>query len=381
MTSVISTGLIPQSIYAKKLRPMLPAEAFQPDWSKLVVLFINIAILLLGWGIASYLDQWPRYLLWLYLPCSVVMANCVIILAFIGHDLMHGSVVRKSRWVYIVTLFSQSILWISPTLWKNIHNRVHHTKTNSLADPDRNYLYQQPKAIGKRIQNSLVPSSTVTIPGLILGMLTAWGVYGFRHLVAILFFGDKDCPHVAAQFSVKPKEKRAIAAEFLLMVLLHLCLLVYLQFDPIKLILAYFLPIGLGYAGMIFYIYTNHMFCRMTEINDPLVNSVSIKVPKFIDLIHCNFSYHAEHHIFPGLNSDYYPLVRECLAELYPERMGYVITAKEAWRLLLTTPRYYLTETLFTDWTGTEQSPCPSFVSTAAAPPKPAAKSAAISKS
>lgn len=359
MNHAVSTGLIPQSVYAKKLRSLLPEEAFQPDGSKLVVLLINIAILLSGWGIASYLNQWPKSLLWLYLPCSVVMANGVILLAFIGHDLMHGSVMRKSRWVYVVTLFSQTILWIPPTLWKIIHNRVHHNKTNSLADPDRNYLYQQPNALGKRVQDIIVPSSTVTIPGLILGMVTAWGIYGFRHLVAVLFFSDRDCPHVAAQFSVKPQEKRAIAAELFLMGLLHLCLLAYLQFDPLKLMLAYFLPIGLGYAGMIFYIYTNHMFCRMTEINDPLVNSVSIKVPKFIDFIHYNFSYHAEHHIFPGLNSDYYPLVRERLAELYPERMGYVTPAKDAWQLLLTTPRYYLTETLFTDWTGTEKIPCP----------------------
>ncbi|MEM9265155.1 MAG: fatty acid desaturase [Cyanobacteria bacterium P01_F01_bin.13] len=359
MNKTTSTGFIPQSVYAKKLRPLLPKDAFQPDPSKLVILFINMAILLLGWSIASYLDRWPKALLWLYLPCSLVMANCVILLAFLGHDLMHGSVIRRKRLVYITTLFSQSVLWIPPTLWKNIHNRVHHNKTNSLEDPDRNYLYEEPNAFGKWAQDFLVPSSTVTLPGLLLGMAIAWGVYGCRHLIAVLFFDQKDCPHVTAQVSVKPGERHAIAAEFIFILLLHFSILAYLHFNPLKLILAYFLPIGLGYAGMIFYIYTNHMFCPMTSVNDPLVNSVSVKVPKFLDLIHFNFSYHAEHHIFPGLNSDYYPLVREYLAQLYPERMGYVVCAKEAWRLLLTTPRHYLDETTFTDLTGKMRVPCP----------------------
>ena len=49
--------LIHNSVYAKKLRPLLPSEAFKPDSSKLVILFINMVILLLGWGIADRLDQ------------------------------------------------------------------------------------------------------------------------------------------------------------------------------------------------------------------------------------------------------------------------------------------------------------------------------------
>jgi hypothetical protein len=40
--------VITQAEYAKKLRPLLPAEAFAPDPSKLVILLINLAILILG---------------------------------------------------------------------------------------------------------------------------------------------------------------------------------------------------------------------------------------------------------------------------------------------------------------------------------------------
>ena len=362
MNTPTSDYLIHQSVYAKQLRPLLPTKAFEPDSSKLIVLLVNAAILLVGWGIAAQLDHWPKALLWLYLPFAVVMGNCVITLLFVGHDMMHGSVIRNRRLVRVITLFSQAVLWMPPTLWKHIHNQTHHNRTNSLKDPDRNFLYREPNSLGKRAQDIITPSSTVTVPGLMLGMLTAWSLYTLRHVIAVLFFSQKECPHVPAQVTVKPAERFQIAAEFAFIVVLHLSLLAYLRFDPIKLILAYFLPIGLGYGGMIFYIYTNHLFCRMTSINDPLVNSVSLKVPKFFDLLHCNFSYHTEHHIFPGLNSDYYPLVRESLAKLYPERMRYVMTVKEAWQLLLTTPRHYLTETMFTDWNGIERVSCPRLI-------------------
>ena len=121
--------------------------------------------------------------------------------------------------------------------------------------------------------------------------------------------------------------------------------------------MAYFLPMGLSSAGMFFYIHTNHFACQMTEINDPLINSISIKIPKFFDILHLNFSYHTEHHIFPSLNSDYYPMVRELLKIHFPERMGYLMTAQEAWHLLMTTPRLYKDETTFTDWPGSTRPP------------------------
>ena len=56
-----------QAEYAKKLRPLLPTEAFLPDINKLWILLINLAIMILGWGIANHLDDWNWYFLWLYL--------------------------------------------------------------------------------------------------------------------------------------------------------------------------------------------------------------------------------------------------------------------------------------------------------------------------
>ena len=350
--------VITQAEYAKKLRPLLPAEAFAPDPSKLVILLINLAILILGWAIASHLDRWSVYLLWLYLPLAVVMGNSVIVLLFSSHNLMHGSVIKNSPLMRVISLLGLTMLWMPPTLWKAVHNREHHNKTNSLADPDRNYLYEQPKTWGKWIQNLFVPSAEVNPIWLTVGMATAWGVHTFRNLTSVLLFNNQSVDYVPAAFKVSAKDRRAIAGEFLVILMLHLSILVYLQFDLLKLVLSYFLPIGIGYAGLIFYIYTNHMLSPMTSVNDPLLNSVSIRVPKLFDQLHLNFSYHTEHHIFPGINSDYYPRVQELLETHYPGRLN-LLPAGEAWRLLQQTPRHYKNENTFTDWSGEKSVTCP----------------------
>ena len=72
--------LISQAEYAKKLRPLMPPEAFLPDLSKLWILLINLAILVLGWGIAANLDRWSLWLVWLYLLFTLVMGNSVVVL-------------------------------------------------------------------------------------------------------------------------------------------------------------------------------------------------------------------------------------------------------------------------------------------------------------
>ncbi|MEG4286448.1 fatty acid desaturase [Microcoleus sp. A006_D1] len=343
--------LINQSTYIKKLRPLLPPEAFEPDSSKLAILLINLGILLLGWGIADYLDRWPVYLLWLYLPLAVIMGNSIIVLLFSSHDLMHGSVQKKSRLSYPIAFLGLSMLLMPPTQWKSLHNLVHHNTTNSLADPDRNYLYQQPDTWGKWIQNLFVPSVEVNPLWLIVGMAGSWAVHNFRNVSSVLLFNDKSVDYVPAAFTVSPKDRSTIALECLGILGIHLSVLFYLDFNPIKVTLAYILPIALGHAGAMFYIYTNHMGCRMTSINDPLINSASLRVPKIFDLLHLNFSYHTEHHIFPSINSNYYPMVQELLQIHYPERMN-LIDAGEAWRLLMQTPRHYQDEVTFTDSLG-----------------------------
>jgi fatty acid desaturase len=186
----------------------------------------------------------------------------------------------------------------------------------------------------------------------------AWGVHLFRNLSDILLFNEGKSEYPVASFKVTTKERQAIALELMVILSLHLTIICALGFHPAKLILSYFLPIWIGFAGVMFYIYTNHLLCPMMENNDPLLNTLSVRVPRFFNCLHLNFSYHTEHHIFPSLNSDYYPLVQTLLQEYYPDRFN-LLNIGEAWYLLLNTPRYYKDENTLTNWAGNSSILCP----------------------
>jgi fatty acid desaturase len=358
MNIVDQKSLMTQSDYAKKLRPLLPAEAFLADPNKVWILLINMMMMIVGWAIASYLDRWNWYLLCLYLPISLVMANSIIVLLFSTHDLLHSSAISNPTLRRAISLLGFTMLWMPPTLWKAVHNREHHSKTNAEQDPDRNYLFAQPNSWGKWIQNAFVPSSEVNPILLTIGMAHSWGVHLFRNLTSVLFFNNRSAKYPVFAFGISEKERIAIALELIALVTLHLTIIASLGFSPIKLLLSYFLPIWIGHAGLMFYIYTNHMLCPMTEQNDVLVNSLSIRVPKIFDVLHINFSYHTEHHIFPGINPNYYPQVQELLLTHYPDKFN-LMDAGQAWKLMLKTPRHYLDQNTFTDWAGSKIVPCP----------------------
>ncbi len=358
MNTVGSETWFTQAEYAKKLRPLLPPEAFMPDPSKVWILLINLAILVVGWAIASYLDQWTWYYVWLYLPLSLVMGNSVIVLLFSTHDFLHSNSIKNSKLRWLVSLLGLTMLWMPPTLWKAVHNREHHNKTNSSDDPDRNYLHEDSNNWGKSIQNLFVPSAEVHPLWLAIGTANAWGVHTFRNLTAILLFNDGLTQYPVVSFTVSSKERKSIALEILMILGIHFSIWFYLGFSPLKLVLSYFLPIWIGYSGILFYIYTNHMLCRMTTVNDPLINSISIRVPRIFDLLHLNFSYHTEHHIFPGANPNYYPLIQDLLKAEYGDRFN-LLDAGTAWRLMLKTPRHYKDQNTFTDWTGQKSVTCP----------------------
>ena len=318
-----------------------------------MLVLINLAILALGWWMASRLEQWPTLALPAFLPFTLVMANAVVVLLFATHDLLHGSAIRGQaarRWVGLLGL---AVLWMPPTLWNAVHNRQHHGHTNSLADPDRGYLEAQPATWGKRIQHAFVPSDEVAPLGLLIGMGAAWWVHNLRSLVSVLF-GSRirgATAIVPASFAVSRRERRAIVLELLLITMAHAGVIAFIGLRPLPLLLGYGLPLGLGYAVAMAYIYTNHMLCPLEEENNPLANSVSLRLPACLDVLHLNFSHHVEHHIFPGMNADFYPQLRAILLERYPERYQ-LLSGPEAWHRLMTTPRHYRDGQTLVNWAG-----------------------------
>lgn len=344
--------------YARELRPLLPAAAFRTNPDRLTLVLINLMILLLGWGLAQQLERWPRPWLPLFLPFALVMANSVIVLLFSSHDLLHGNVLRRTPWRRMVGLVGLAVLWMPPTLWQAVHNREHHGHTNAQADPDRSYLEHQPSSWGSWIQHQFVPSNEVQLLGLWIGMAASWPVHNLRTLISVLQGGGSAASAAPAHFAVSPIERRRILIELALIVIGHGVVVVGIGLAPLPLILGYLLPLGLGYAGAMAYIYTNHFLSPLTEVNDPLLNTLSLTVPRWLDALHLNFSHHVEHHIFPGLNTDYYPMVRRLLIERHGDRYRQLPLAR-AWQLLMATPRLYRSAATLVNAAGDRPMPVP----------------------
>ena len=353
-----TTTLHHQSEYAKRIRPLLPAEAFLPSSDKAVILAINLSILLAGWTIAIHLDQWPRQYLWLFMPIALIMGNSVTTIFFAYHELMHSKDVMDRNLMVVLKILGSSLPLMPPTLWKALHNKEHHNKTNSEDDPDRNYCITQKITWARQVQRLFVPSSDTSTPSMVVGIAIVWLFYTIRNLSSVLLFNRPNVQFVPASFAVRPQERWRIGGEVLLILTLHFSVLNYMKFDPLAILLAYILPLLIGHAGAMFYIFTNHLLNPMTSINDPLANSLSLRMPWWIDLLHLNFSYHVEHHIYPGMNSKYYPLVRAQLLDIYPEQY-HVLGPIQAWKLLISTPRNYLDANTLIDWSGKTPVPCP----------------------
>ncbi len=72
------------------------------------------------------------------------------------------------------------------------------------------------------------------------------------------------------------------------------------------------------------YIFTNHFLNPISETSDPVLGSTSVTVPLIFDRVHEHFSLHTEHHLFPAMNSNYYPLVASALRKHFPDRYNRV---------------------------------------------------------
>ena len=344
--------------YARELRPLLPPEAFRTNPDRLALVLINLAILVLGWGLARQLDRWPLPWLPLFLPFALVMGNSIVVLLFASHDLLHGNALRQPRWRRMVGLLGLAVLWMPPTLWQAVHNREHHGHTNALADPDRGYLESQSAGWGSWIQHQFVPSNEVKPLGLLIGAGGSWFVHNLRTLISVLQGEGRGGTAAPAQFSVSPLERRRILLELALIALGHAAVVLAIGPAPVPLLLGYLLPLWLGYAGAMAYIFTNHFLSPLSEVNDPLLNSLSLQVPRWVDALHLNFSHHVEHHIFPSLNTDYYPLVRRLLIDRYGDRYQQ-LPASRAWQLLMATPRFYRNATTLVNQAGDHPVPVP----------------------
>ena len=317
------------SWYAAKLKKHLPPEAFQPVptrlYGGLTYLFITIITFLL----ISFNDFHPLISLFL----SVILGSCFAGLGFLGHEILHGTVIRKA---WVRDLLGAVAFWplnTGPTLWRKWHNLNHHVHTQH----DEND-----------------PDAWPTLERISKMKWFKW-VYGLplfiRSLISFMSLTVQFSAHSMKMFftyvnEFNRKKQRDLWLQMILPWVTWLSLILVIGFR--KWIFAYLIPLFIANFIVMAYISTNHRLNPLTPVNDPLANSLTVTVPRIVDVLHFNFSYHTEHHLFPGMNPKYYPSVKKHIKAMWPERY-HEMPMMHALHALWQTPRVYQKQTSLID--------------------------------
>lgn len=310
--------------YIAVVRPFLPREAFRSDPRHLLRIAGHLAIIAAGYVLLRETTAW-----WVAVLTSVVLGHSQACFVFLGHDLSHNAIVKDARLRRPLELLIWGLNLIAPSLWFRVHNQNHHPATNTLEDTDRVYRSCE-ETTANRIYNRLFhPNRKTPLRHPIV--LVHFVTYIIRHLVAALMPGDRKPSVVTFKPYYPPALKRRLVAELAVIAAFQVALWFFFRATWWRYVLAVPVPIIIASCVAMVYLFTNHFLNPLCEKADPLVGTTSVEVPRFFDWLHDNNSYHTEHHLFPGMNPRYYPLVSKVLREQFPDRYNR-LPIGEAWR-------------------------------------------------
>lgn len=322
----------PLSSYAKIVRAELPDGAFDAVPSRLAWLAVHVATIVLSIVAIAHRVGGP----WALPAWSLLIGHAFGGCAFVGHETLHGAVVRGRRLRHVIGWLCFVPFSLSPRLWVAWHNKTHHGNTmRDGVDPDAfPTLATYKVSAGARIADRVTLAHDRP-----LGFLTL--VLGFTgQSTQMLLNWSRTTDALDAS------ERRWVIVEAALA--WSLWAAVAFLVGPLGFLFAFVLPLLIGNVVVMGYILTNHNLSPLTDVNDPLLNSLSVEVPRIVHAVHLHFGLHVEHHLFPSMSSAYSPLVRDLLRKHFPERYQ-SMSLLEALRRLAATPRVYGTATKLVD--------------------------------
>lgn len=331
--------LRPTSFYARQLQPTLPEQTFRPAHSRLWWLLVHLCIIALG--IVSLAARWVP---WLAAGgVSLLIGASFAGLTFLAHETLHGAVVRGRRMRRLVGTIGFLPFLISPRLWIAWHNRVHHANTNHAGvDPDAYPTleeYQKHRLL-RIVTDHLGPGGRR--PNGVLSLLIGFSIQSGHMLLGAKAYG-----------LLSARQRRIAVTETGLAAVAWLSLGVFTGWSTF--LFGYALPLLVANATVMAFILTNHSLSPLSDVNDPLFNSLSVRVPRWAEWWTMRFGFHVEHHLFPWMSSRHAPLVRSLILERWPERYQSMPIGR-ALLALHRTGRVYKDATTLTDRLGGEES-------------------------
>jgi fatty acid desaturase len=213
---------------------------------------------------------------------------------------------------------------------------MHHVYTNTLGDPDRRFLASEACQITWWYSRIFYPNKQSSRWNLIV-RLHFWP-YIFRNTIAA-FYPNQSKPILVPAKPAYTRQERLTVAEEIIAIIALQCVLFYLiGADFGRYVFASLVAMLITSSIVMSYIFTNHFLNALSMSGDPLANTTSVVVYEIFDWLHLNFSYHTEHHLFPGMNSDYYPEVSHLLMHYYGNRynrIGFGDAWNRLWKLQL----------------------------------------------
>jgi fatty acid desaturase len=310
--------------YAREVRAHLPREVFARAPQRLLWLPLHLGIILaLGALVVRGAPPW-----WIALLCAVVAGHSWGCLGFLSHEVMHHAVVRGPRLERLIAAVGFAPYCLSPTLWNAWHNQAHHGHTGkAVADPDGyGTLGFWRKSAVVRTLETIAPGSGYARSGL---FLFVW--FSLHSLLVLVFHSRRNDYY--ARIS-----RRAVYLESGVMLAGWIAVLAMI--GPHAFVFVYVVPLLVANATIMSYIATNHFLNPLTEVNDPLANTLPVTAPRWLERLHLQFGYHVEHHLFPMVSSRHAPAIRDVLVRLHGERYLSMPHAR-ALHLLYTRPKVH----------------------------------------
>lgn len=318
--------LISPAEYIRLFKPLLPERAFAPSPRKLAFLVLHLLVILAGYVGIRFAGHWV-----LWLVCSFVIGHSLACIGFLAHELSHNTIIPTRRLRYTLELLMWGLIIISPTVWRRVHNHTHHLHANTPDDPDRQFLTSEASAPTRWYSRLFYPNRHSPRWNLIVGF--HFVPYILRNTFAAFYPGAAKPPFVPAKPPYTTNQRLAVVFELVFIALLQVGIFYFVGHSWLRYAFAGPFAVLITSSVVMAYVFTNHFLNPLCETTDPVASSTSVIVPPFFDHLHSHFSYHTEHHLFPGMNSDFYPAVSELLQTRYKERYTRIGLA-EAWSRL-----------------------------------------------
>ncbi len=318
--------------YAREVRAHLPPAVLQRTPSRLLWLPLHLGIIVaLAAVVIMAAPPWYVSVL-----CALVAGHSWGCLGFLAHEAMHHALVKNWLVERLVAYCGFGLYGLSPALWSAWHNQAHHGNTGKrVADPDGfgDLRFWQKNAVVRALE-TLSPGSGYKRSG---AFLFIW--FSLHSLLVLVFHSHRNDYYARVSRRVVYAESAAMVAFWIAVGWLV---------GPHAFLFIYVVPVLIANATIMSYIATNHFLNPLTETNDPLANTLSVTNARWLEVLHLQFGYHVEHHLFPTLSGRNAPAVRNLLVQLYGERY-LTMPHGDALRLLYARPKVHATHDTLVD--------------------------------